>query len=175
MNTEHENYELLRPFDLEAAKAGEEICWSTLPLSVKFIGVTSDGKIAYESVNEAGFTYAKQFCMKPLAWIEGKPVYKEDVLYWKNTSANGSKFIAKGMLDEETIKGFSYCADGSVYESKYDNIPIGKLTWNKPKQKHKVWINVYKNNDYRTWESKAQADSMAKSGRITCVETEIEY
>lgn len=79
------NRELLRPFDLEAAKRGEPICWSHLDWNVVFIGAATDGQVAYECDGDVGFSRYPEdsFRMKPLCWVEDRPVYKDDVLWNK--------------------------------------------------------------------------------------------
>lgn len=83
----------LRPFDLEAAKAGalvtdpsDEMLWSYVAgpdASGKFVM-----KIEAKDIGTYGeFTYPSRpdfFRMKPLCWVEDRPVYKGDVLWNKN-------------------------------------------------------------------------------------------
>jgi len=170
------NDDLLRPFNLELAKQGEEICWSHLDCPVTFIGVSQAGKIAFESENELGFISSSSFRMKPLTWIDGIPVYKGDVLWYR-----GQQFCIE-------VQGYNpTCEDGLigiVVKSQTELISVGEQTsapfyqwqWDKPKQvvKRKVWINVYSDYFY-SYFSKEEADTLAGKGRITCVEREIEY
>lgn len=172
---------LLRPFNLEAAKSGEEICWYYLSDPVKFIGITSKGAIAYESEDEIGFTSSDQFRMKPLCWVEGKPAYNGDVLYWNDsTGAPGTTFNVVGPMvcEGKLICGDAHFKDGRVFLGEGNSgVTPSELTWNKPKQKvkRKVWINVYPNEVYGNAHTSPEAADDLGRGRIACVETEIEY
>lgn len=78
------NLDLLREFSLEAAQRGEEICWRT-GNPIEFIASGTDDECAYRSAD--GNLYianSSLFRMRPLAWVEDRPVYKGDVLYWKD-------------------------------------------------------------------------------------------
>jgi len=182
-NTNQQNdLSLLRPFNLEAAKSGEEIQWSAIDDAVTFVGVANNGLIAYDSDGETGFTSSNSFRMKPLCWVEGKPVYKGDVLYWTDkTTHKGAKFIVSGtMICENTlVAGCTYLEGNLIYDGSDGScgMMLYNLTWNKPKQKvkRKVWINVYPENLTTCYYSREAADDCAYSTRIACVETEIEY
>ena len=82
---EHEkDYSLLRPFDLEAAMSGEKICWYANGDIPKYFIVTPFGNVVAnftEDNKTECMCPCSNFRMAPLAWVEGKPVYKGDVLY----------------------------------------------------------------------------------------------
>ncbi len=120
------NVDLLRSFNLAAAEAGEPICWSHIDADVKFIAgyiyndyqmvVTEDGE------GKQGRHYS-QFRMKPLAWVEGKPVYKDDVLYHR--------------VGKMTVTGANECGSVIYFQesiSNGGNFPHN-CTWNAPKTK----------------------------------------
>lgn len=139
--TQHQNdLSLLRPFNLEAAKSGEEICWSALDVPVKFIGAANNGVIAYDSEGELGFTSSISFRMKPLTWVEGRPVYKGDVLWYKNCNFSIVVIGPNPYQPEHGLKGTVNFADGKnpcgyVGNGKEETwAPFESWTWNKPKQ-----------------------------------------
>lgn len=93
--TEHE-FELCRPFDLEAATAGELVCWSDgdkLKLVARYSGFTEDTPDAeYVFVWVTGdckgtaANYEQwQVRMAPLTFIQGKPIYKGDYLKYSES------------------------------------------------------------------------------------------
>lgn len=162
---------LLRPFDLEAAKGGEDICWSNLHNPVIFVGATNSGKVAYDSEGETGFSSSESFRMKPLCWIEGKPVYKGDVVWHtvcRELIVSGIAPFDRPSLSKEGDNQRGYNID--------------HLTWNKPKQKvtRKIWINVYSttaaSDSSGCWFfSEQEASLLASSDRIDCVEVELSF
>lgn len=182
MNTNTEEYQkdysLLRPFDLEKAKNGNLLCNIYDEYTYKLLSYTMNTNEELLSVqvevvkgiphqyNVRDLTTLK---MKPLAWVEGKPVYKGDILYSK------------------VIKGFDYLVD-SVSERgdiiSYSSDYLGRieepcnLTWNKPKQKKskKVWVNIYPNNEVgNTYNTKKDAICNAKCNVVTTIEVEINW
>lgn len=77
------NYELLRPFDLEAAKRGDAICWRDGDV-IQDVTITSLGSVCgrWRSDDNERLWQDDEldnFRMAPLCWVEGKPVYKGDV------------------------------------------------------------------------------------------------
>lgn len=106
------NLDLLKPFDIKAAKCGEEV------LYVYTTGNTEDTKFVAEAGidgdhacrdTEGNIFLANEedLRMRPLAWVEDRPVYKGDVLYWKD--------------------------DGMVHEPYLGTDKItASLTWTKP-------------------------------------------
>lgn len=113
------NLDLLKPFDREAAKRGEEICWSDNTETLKLIAEAgSDGEYALK--RDDGNNYLAggiQLRMKPLAWVEDRPVYKGDKL-WHETGV----WIT---ADRPTGKGNFIAADGD------ETLPAC-CTWTKP-------------------------------------------
>lgn len=156
MNTE-KDYSLLRPFDLEAAKAGHEITNENGDARIYVDGPDYMGQVCVKGCQ--GGLYIDpvgSLFMSPLCWVEGKPVYKGDVLYSKITS-------------------FRYEADGSENDEFF--------TWTKPTVKRDGWVNVYQQSSLigsrrstgsEIYESKADADLGAGRDRIDCVRIEWE-
>lgn len=177
------NYELLRPFDLEAAKAGAKITDGAFTFS--FVAEAGDdgnmavrfdwGNIALLPVDRAR--------MVPLAWVEGKPVYPGDVLYWNDTSsAPGSKFTAENRPSVSSlVMGSSTTTTGATYTD--GGMYAAQLTWNKSKVRKEGWINVYPKNGSSKGKpvtggqihpTKAVADKEAFEDRVACVRIEWE-
>ena len=107
------NYDLLRPFDIEAAKHGEEICFDNGEECIAFVAEAGeDDEHAFR--NDQGnllLVEGSELRMKPLAWVEDRPVYKGDVLWQK--------------------------AIGLSYEVKdgFQHVENSFLTWTKPEPK----------------------------------------
>lgn len=141
MTTVKNDYSLLRPFDLEAAKAGEPICWFDNAEHVKFMLCSGDDGEHCVRMEDGNLALAC-FCdirMSPLAWVEGKPVYRGDVLYWNRPGYY--KFIVK-KVTEAYIYG-----ESTVYDNeKSTEMLAGSLTWNPPKVKREGWIAINTND-----------------------------
>lgn len=176
-NQTQNDLSLLREFNLEAAKAGDLLTDLSNSNEYKMLDYVIRGStgevlsVDVQSTCKDAFVYEDtevQFIrMKPLCLVEGKPVYKGDVLYGKNYSEY--KYIA------------SHFAVDLLYTTPNETDScrelLKNLTWNKPKQKvkRKVWINVYSKEAF-SYPSKEAADYKADmESRIACVETEIEY
>ena len=118
--------DLLRPFDIEKAKAGEAICWSHLNLPCSFVGEMSNGLIAItnqKGLIESPSSYSLR--MKPLFWKDSKPVYKGDKLWHKIAK----KFIEVDCLQDDTgaeTRGFFVDTDGL-------NVMADLCLWDEPK------------------------------------------
>lgn len=132
------DYSLLRPFDLEAAKRGDPIIW-TPNIDCVFLGesinrpnIPEEGP-QYRIEHSGGMSYAsaRRLRMAPLAWVEGRPVYRCDVLYGKGDKL---KFVAQqeGLLCEHS---------GELVEWKYVS-EVG-YTWTTPKVKLLAWFDGY--------------------------------
>lgn len=134
MCEENKDYSLLRPFDLDAAKRGDEVV-DAADMSeskrVAFVGVKGEVVIDWDSVGVCTYTPEKyrQLRMKPLCWLEGKPVYKGDVLYYTGGSV-GDTICVHNATDN-----FVWDASGCV--------PFSSCSWTKPKTKKEGWINIY--------------------------------
>lgn len=181
MTTVKNDYSLLRPFDLEAAKAGEPICWFDNAEHVKFMLCSGDDGEHCVRMEDGNLALAC-FCdirMSPLAWVEGKPVYRGDVLYWNRPGYY--KFIVK-KVTEAYIYG-----ESTVYDNeKSTEMLAGSLTWNPPKVKREGWVNVSKVGDASAWvpeingrmshsyTSKQDADKYALPNRVACIKVEWE-
>lgn len=135
---QNKDYSLLRPFDLEAAKAGALLL---LCLNddgdgpLRYVGNSTDGKRLtclewMGGVNKGTFEiyHPSTIRMAPLCWVEGRPVYPGDVLYQdpyygevlKRTALDLSK-CGRYLRFEESG---SWAIDGHV----------SKLMWEEPSQ-----------------------------------------
>ena len=160
------DYSLLRPFDLDAAKAGAPIL-AVKPMEERsfVIGLDSEGSYI-TATNQGVFKYGKDvdYRMAPLCWVEGKPVYPGDVLWQSHPS---------GAVFERTVKGLSSRGEYLEFEGSGAWATDGTasvLTWENPRPKPvRRWINIY-NIGYAT---KDDAEKAAGSSRIACVEIEL--
>lgn len=143
---EKKDYSLLRPFDLAAAKRGEAIfCIADRkdePGERKFIaGPDLHGYFCVQSP-DGWFRFGKacDYRMAPLAWVEGKPVYKGDALYY---CGPGQKEMAEaeGPHPAKDCDGFAY--KGSICGRGY-HAPADCFTWNPPKVKRTGFVCIVK-------------------------------
>lgn len=155
------DYSLLRPFDLAAAKSGEPICCLS--------GTSYHPRDYMAGPDARGWICVKypdgcfdicdpvQYHMAPLAWVEGKPVYKGDVLY----PTLGSK-------DEFRVTGF---VDGCLVATNWHFNPSA-LTWNPPKVKREGWIVTSRGDATNCvitkaiWPTEADAKAAASVGKL---------
>ena len=173
------NYELLRPFDLEAAKAGAKITDKTEIEHTFAAEAGADGDMAVRDPQGNVFVmHLSEARMVPLAWVEGKPVYRDDVLYVKNhTGRTGSVVTA-----EFAENGDGYCRF-RTYNGAVPLILLSELTWNPPKVKKEGWINLYPANGASqgapicggcVHATKEKADRDASLDRTACIHIEWE-
>ena len=133
------NLELLRPFDLEAAKAGTLLCSEATFLNGEpawkyAAGPDASGRIVAVKISDGNFAAASRpeaLRMAPLCWVEGRPVYKGDVLFYEGIGRG----VVVGMKDGNQI--------AITYDRHEDLGPIGalprNLTWTPPKVKREGW------------------------------------
>lgn len=160
------DYSLLHPFDLEAAKRGEKFAFvgaNGLEQRKFIAGPDSIGMIVIQDergmFQESG-TYP--YVMAPLAWVEGKPVYRGDVLYLKDMLGSIKKFIATSF-------------DGDKLWSNTGWMPLNLLFWQKPKTKREGWVNVYPGDEVAgCYHNKETADEHCADDRIACIKIEWE-
>lgn len=172
---EEKDYNLLRPFDLEAAKRGEKIHDVFGGVVVFIDGPDAGGRLAVQIDGHFAVVLGETLRMSPLCWVEGKPVYKGDVLYVKNpTGRTGSKVTAE----------FKENGDGaSPFRSDNGAVPtirMADLTWT-PKVRREGWVNIYPRaleelaaSVSHAYASKGAADALAVHGRIDCIRIEWE-
>lgn len=176
MENEKRDYSLLRPATIEYIKAGGKICWAE-DGDIAETFFTKDGKLVtcFSGETQAGIWSSSEvemyFKQVPLCWVEGKPVYKGDVLYGID-SCSDLMYIAKEYSD-----GVLYTEDNDT--DAYCEVPEN-LTWTKLVTKKKYWVNIYEDvfgygdTVYCVkHETKEMADASVIGERIACVEIEM--
>lgn len=160
------DYSLLRPFDREAAKRGEPICYRIDGSKrIYMTGPDNANHLCVEDPADGRFVLAHvdKYRMAPLAWVEGKPVYKGDgPLFIKD---NGEKvFVSRSGLIERPTNVVAVC------------ILEHRLTWTPPKVKREGWVNIYPKGEFHVRDSKEDADNCARhrTDRVACVRIEWE-
>jgi hypothetical protein len=144
MNTKENNYSLLREFNLEQAQAGDEILhilspsftYTELLHEVKFKGVTSNlQEVFLEDKQGEGYVCGTQRVkMKPLCWLEGKPVYKGDKLWYKSKADN----------NYYQHEAWSITSDHLFDEGSFGFVDVSLLSWDKPQPHvHQELIDAY--------------------------------
>lgn len=175
------DYSLLRPFNLEAAKRGEPICFSSGAEITRFIdGPDSVGDLVFV-VPDGQFyiTRKKAIRMAPICWVEGRPVYRGDVLYRKGLSG---QFIAESIERDSDGDVFLRYANGggSSWVEGPEDTSVD-CTWTPLKVKREGWVNIYPKysggiagvGSYIN-ETRENADAQADNHRIACVRIEWE-
>ncbi len=173
------DYSLLRPFDLEAAKAGaplfEIYMYGSKVKTDEEIGTYIAGP---NNLNEYVISYPtngymtyidsiKAVRMAPLAWVEGKPVYKGDTLY--------SHFFKSGGQSQDgsfTVTGYRV-SDDSFYAAEISYTAatlVSSCSWNNPKVKKSGWMNSYGFGENYVYSTKDRADAVATHNRKACIE-----
>ena len=171
------DYSLLRPFDLEVAKAGADLCDREGCVIYDFLGVGEnfDGSEAagvriksspYTDRPYVYFSPLNALRLAPLCWVEGKPVYPGDMLE--------VELVSGGDWCEATVARSGSAHDGEriIAEGvgkEIINAPVSLCRWPRPKPV-KRWINIYPNTGHST---KAAADQAEAIGRIACIEIEL--
>lgn len=174
--SQEKDFSLLRSFDLEAAKRGELVCFYTNGHKAKYFGesVHREGDLCIQWLETVDCVESGKFAMLeanllrmvPLCWVEGKPVYKGDVL-WHTI---GKYFVTV----ENPIDAKAFRCEKGTFGYQY-------LTWTPPKVKRDGWVNIYwtATDAYcaRTsgvYPSESEATANAQCGRIACVRIEWE-
>ena len=164
------DYTLLRPFDLEAAKAGVLLCDQSGSTLAGLLCCTPDSSGYFRAwVDRIGGLVSslpgKSIRLAPLCWVEGKPVYPGDALWQTTLAGDVLKRKAKQISADGSYLEFdetgSWAMDGSV----------SKLSWAEPPPKPiKRWVNIY---PAYSFESQDSANEYATSSRIACIEIEL--
>ena len=155
------DYSLLRPFDLEAAKAGVLLCDQSGSTLAGLLCCTPDSSGYFRAwVDRIGGLVSslpgKSIRLAPLCWVEGKPVYPGDML----EHAKHGEVVAKSR---------HAASKGMLVVEKYDSLALGNLAWPRPKPV-KRWVNIY---PAYSFESQDSANEYATSSRIACIEIEL--
>lgn len=159
-NNQDKDFSLLRPFDLEAAKRGELVCWHNDGTKARYVGkcgMDDENDICVEYLEDCFDVTAHTFVMhesdyfrmSPLCWIEGKPVYKDDVLY--------NNIYPEFMYIVDYVQGdMVYTQDNETgsFREYTEN-----LTWEKPKKIRNVWFNLYESDNSNNINTSISFDS----------------
>lgn len=173
------NYELLLPFNLEAAKAGAKITDTSKTEHTFAAEAGPDGGLAVRDPQGNVFVmHLSEARMVPLAWVEGKPVYRDDVLYVKNHTGRAGSVVTAEFAEN----GDGYCR----FRTDNGAVPLillSELTWNPPRVKKEGWINLYPANGASqgapicggcVHATKEKADRDASLDRTACIHIEWE-
>ncbi len=176
-----------RKFDPTTAKHGDQLLMknSFMELTdLTFIAMSINDSGRDRSViceNRDGIRYANisGLFIKPLAMVEGKPVYKGDSLYHKNSKKFGR---VDGVGSDSSYVKQTIDGDSISLDSKISN-----LSWEKPKVKKTGWINIYNAKNCATganqqpnevskhpFKTEQEADEGKIHDRIACVQIEWE-
>ena len=148
------DYRLLRPFDLEAAKRGEKICWNEDGFLAEYIGpcgMHDENDICIKWIDGSGLAEighyvmheSLYFRMAPLTWLEGRPVYSGDVLYKKAKTWGKFVKVTGAKPDGEFL--ILECDEPHYSGTEYADNRRGWLSWQKPKTTREGWVNLYSN------------------------------
>lgn len=171
MTTVKNDYSLLRPFDLEAAKRGEHVMWFGDVVhwaSTSYRAFMAQPWEIVEFNDQLFYVCTSDLRMAPLAWVEGKPVYRGDVLY-----KLGCRFEVHGIKKSFFGEDFLVLQEDGLNTEYADN-RRECLTWNPPKVKREGWVNIYQHNRICLRPTKEDADLFAATTRIACVRIEWE-
>lgn len=157
---------LLRPLTLDDIKPGTLITW------VGNINFGETGEIVYGPagkkqdfvvnwkedrlvIHRPGSDYPR---LTPLTWVEDKPVYPGDVLWYKRFK--GCKATAIGP--------HTYCESGGIEyldgnDGKKYSADAAAFTWTPPKTKHQVWLNLYPDGSCGVYSTEEHANARVVS------------
>lgn len=194
---------LLRPLDLKAVKAGDQVVDTTDMEDVSISAhVNERGEIAVDWPSTGFVVYDNdthyQLRMAPVAWIEDRPVYKGDTLYYKRdvpmiageARTVEGPHLEGGLMTWQApiafVEGRPLYAGDTVYSRDWTP---DYLSWEKPKPMRKAetpkaekprpkplmlkksgWMNIYR-SDLCAYQTREEADENAYlEGRLHCVE-----
>lgn len=174
------DYTLLRKINPDELVVGTEVLDTDIGLCEVVAGPDHEGDVClrytcpYAGRESLFICGVSELRLPPLAWVQGKPVYKGDVLYRGTSQVVVVNCIGHALV-VETVAG----AVG-------DLAGTSDLTWEpvKPKTKRKGWINLYANSEggkptasRHVCLTRCAADELADmvhSERLACVEVEWE-
>lgn len=129
-------YRLLREFNLEQAQNGETFTYHLYyEKELKYLSKSKDGVVFAEDSAGCGMTtMAAYLKMKPLCWVDGKPVYKGDKLWYKSKADN----------NYYQHEAWSITSDHLFDEGSFGFVAVSLLTWDKP-HVHQDLIDAWNN------------------------------
>lgn len=179
-------YNLLRPINLNELIVGMQILFVSNQHDRReqletVVALANDQNYFVTQSEKGTFYIVPVACYyhNPLTWIEDKPVYKGDILWYKHgkwsMQITGYNPRTK---DKSGFEGIIAKGDGD-YNIRGDVswIPFGNWTWTPCLEKKQGWINIYKNHKaiiYR-WDTYQDAfDNRRHFGYITTIQIEWE-
>lgn len=120
------NLNLLRPVVFTELKAGDKLLSITNYEVITMYKAPKFAVLKHNDGNESCHSTSileRTFKLQPLCWVESKPVYPGDTLYYKNNPA--WKYNEEGVIAASVRNGSLYFKDDQVF-------PIDTATWVKP-------------------------------------------
>lgn len=177
------NDSLLKPYILTEAKIGDMVLIGTNKVSYKVVYV-STGRVVFEREGDVGILVyhtdsIADLWHAPLLWVENRPVYYGDKLYYLRSDSNYSIHYVDSVFNGGTCQNFH--RDDSIKGF----LPKGTVMfWTKPvtKVKKQGWVNVYSlpkrgrdlGDCYGIYSTKEDADGDSFSDRTDCIQIEWE-
>lgn len=138
------DYSLLMPFDLEAAKRGELVLFTEEAARCDvFVAGSPSGTHCFSKPNGALYlANENNVRMAPLAWVEGRPVYKGDVLFghWKGSWPSG--YVITGQENGVPV-GYRKGIERQTLGSRLSD--DGDYSWIPPKVKREGFVLLHNN------------------------------
>lgn len=171
---EDRDYSLLRPLNIEAAKAGAEVtqynpdCPFFATNTGKLIGgPNSIGELVFE-FDDCGFVLLEKdedelefVKMKPLAWVDGRPVYEGDRIWCCERMAIATKDGAK--------------YDSYDYTVSWNDFGHELWSWQPPKQKTTINMLAYFDGSALFWRTEGKPKLFDYWKRIPSEDKQIEW
>lgn len=143
------NRDLLRKFDPAATDEGETLLFEAEPGAplLEFSSWFTKSSALFVCDKADGYLYIRydtfdKWRIKPLFWIEGRPVYVGDAMYFNESSqAPGTKVVIKRGWYREFTTQLVLDVEGSDFVGTC--LPH-QLSWEKPKTKREGYVVVAK-------------------------------
>lgn len=177
------NYSLLKPYSLKESKIGDRVLIGNNRVNYKVVYV-STGRGVFEREGDLGILVynvesTADIWHTPLLWVEDRPVYSGDKLYYIRSDSSHAIHYIDSVSDVGTCQNFHRA------DSIKGFIPKGTiLVWEKPvtKVKKQGWVNVYSlpkrgrdlGDCYGIYSTKEDADGDSFSDRTDCIQIEWE-
>ena len=132
MNEKH-NYKLLRPVKFKDLQVGDElILKDSLPVTKSSVAYKANKFVVLRfSDGSEGTCYVSRlevdYGLAPLCWVEGKPVYPGDVLYYK--------YDPTWQYNDEGVVALAMRYDTLLFKGGQEFHNVSDATWTKPEQK----------------------------------------
>jgi hypothetical protein len=169
--------EALRHFNPATASIGDAVLFNGIQNI--FRGCTSNYKYCLiESLPfTQGFIGTEKLFQLPLCYVEDKPVYMGDIVYytsadwWYSMRVTGHNSHVTN--NENTLQGIVVDVGTSTWEQTYESwAPAHMFSWTKPKVMvtKTGWINIYTRDDCTLHPTKEEADMYTDDTRLACTQ-----